>query len=231
MFKRKDEMMSRGAWDQEWEAIHQNEKWGQYPSEHLIRFVARTFRNVTDRAAVRILEIGCGQGAQVWFLAREGFSTVGLDGSPTAIAKAKERMVAEGVDTELVVADAADMPWPDDSFDLVVDMECLMGCRYDDAEKILQQAHRVLKPGGWLYSQTFTDRTHVGEKRQEVERLTFRNVEGGQLARKRLIRLTAEQDIPVLYGAFGGLSYEVASCTAADRSQFSEEWIITGQRA
>ena len=129
--------MTHGAWDKEWEKIHQNERWGQYPSEHLIRFVAGIYKNITNRTIVRILEIGCGQGAQIWYFAREGFSTFGLDGSSTAISRTEERITSEGLKAELIVADAADIPWPDQSFDLVVDIECLMGCTYLDTQNIL----------------------------------------------------------------------------------------------
>jgi len=220
------------AWDQEWENIHQREEWGRYPSEHLVRFVATTFgkSRAVNRGALRFLEIGCGQGAQVWYLAREGFSVFALDGSATAIDKARARLAREGLQATLVVADAARLDWPDAYFDLVIDMECLMGCRYEAARQILAECRRVLRPGGWLYSQTFTHRTHVGTDREEVERLTFRNVTGGQLARKRLIRLTAEEDIADLYSGFAKTSYDIAGYTSDERATLSEEWIIRCQR-
>jgi tRNA G46 methylase TrmB len=50
------------------------QEWGKYPPEHVIRFVARNFYRVPDRKYVHLLEVGCGPGANVWFMAREGFA-------------------------------------------------------------------------------------------------------------------------------------------------------------
>lgn len=51
------------AIDKIWDEIHQKGKWGSYPTEHVIRFVARNFYN-TDRKTVKMLDFGCG-GARI----------------------------------------------------------------------------------------------------------------------------------------------------------------------
>ena len=57
-----------------WQNIFENKEWGKYPSETLIRFIARNFYNVSDRKAINILELGLGTGTNLWFCAREGFT-------------------------------------------------------------------------------------------------------------------------------------------------------------
>jgi hypothetical protein len=44
-------------------------------------------------------------------------------------------MISESLKAELIVPDATDMPWLDKSFDLVVDIECLMACSHLDTKK------------------------------------------------------------------------------------------------
>ena len=44
-----------------WEGIFSSREWGKYPSETLIRFIARNFYNVSDRKAINILELGLEQ--------------------------------------------------------------------------------------------------------------------------------------------------------------------------
>ena len=83
------------TWDPVWENLFSSGNWGQYPGEDLIRFVARNFYAVADRSATRILEVGCGPGANLWFLAREGFAAHGIDGSPSAVAKSRSRLDRE----------------------------------------------------------------------------------------------------------------------------------------
>ena len=61
-------------WNKVWEKVFRENEWGKYPSESLIRFVARNFYKADDRFAVKILEVGCGTGANLWYMLREGFS-------------------------------------------------------------------------------------------------------------------------------------------------------------
>ncbi len=72
------EQLDEATWDPVWEEIFRRKEWGKYPPEHVIRFVARNFYRVADRASIRLLEIGCGPGANIWFMTREGF-TVRID--------------------------------------------------------------------------------------------------------------------------------------------------------
>ena len=81
------------TWDPGWEQIFSSREWGKYPPEHVIRFIARSFYGVPDRKEVRLLEPGCGPGANIWFMAREGFTVSGIDGSATSIKQADERLV------------------------------------------------------------------------------------------------------------------------------------------
>ncbi len=74
-----------------WENIFQNKEWGKYPPIPLVRFVAKNFYNVPNRKEIKILELGFGTGANLWYLAREGFSVYGIEGSKTAVEKAIKR--------------------------------------------------------------------------------------------------------------------------------------------
>ena len=125
------------SWDPEWENIHQKDMMGKYPSEYLVRTIARHFYHVSNRKAIRILEIGCGKGAQIWFLAREGFSVFGVDGSPTAVKYAANRFDSEQLDGEIEVGDVIQLKWPDEFFDAVIDIECLMGNDWDNSKFII----------------------------------------------------------------------------------------------
>ena len=99
--------------DPAWEQIFRSRQWGKYPPEHLVRFVAGNFYGAPNRGAVHLLEIGCGPGANVWFMAREGFTVSAIDGSPTAISLAGERLASEGLTADLRVGDFFSLPWPD----------------------------------------------------------------------------------------------------------------------
>src|SRR5215510_4119911 len=85
------------TWNSLWDDIYRSRSWGKYPKEELIRFVAGNYFGVPDRNAVRFLDLGCGFGASTWFLAREGFSVDGIDGSSVIIKRLSERLRLERV--------------------------------------------------------------------------------------------------------------------------------------
>ena len=101
-----------------WNQVFAERSWGRYPPEELIRFVARTFPDAQKRRGLRALEVGCGPGANLWYLAREGFTIAGIDGSANAIDLARERLKAEGLrvsppGADLKVGNFAQLPWND----------------------------------------------------------------------------------------------------------------------
>ena len=154
-----------------WDDIFRSRAWGRYPPEDLVRFIARNFYKAPDRRAVRILEMGCGPGANVWFMAREGFSVSAIDCSPAAIAQLGQRLSAEAIPfdpAELKVGDFSRLPWGDGLFDAVVDVEAIAHNPLPVVRQVMAEAHRVLKPGGLMFSRMFGDRTSGANRDEEA---------------------------------------------------------------
>ena len=94
-----------------------------------MRFRGRRFRDA-DRKAGRVLEAGCGPGANLWFMHREGFAVHGIDVSPTAIDIAARRLATENAgipspQPDLRVGNFSRLPVPYVPFDRVVDIFAL----------------------------------------------------------------------------------------------------------
>ncbi len=100
------------------------------------------FRQVTP--ATRCLDVGCGMGnSYAPELARRGSTYVGVDVSEEAVATAR----SAGLNAQ-TIADAAELPFADDSFDLVVCVEVLE--HLFAPQEAAREIHRVLRPGGRL---------------------------------------------------------------------------------
>lgn len=140
---------------EDWDTVHRARTWGQYPPESIVRSVCRAFPDQVARLHVEALDLGCGAGAIAWFLAREGFMVSALDWSDTAIQRTTKRVSQEtvcGFDGR--VGDFTQkIPWPDASFDLVVDCMATTMMPLDGQRSALTEVYRVLKPGG-LYVAT-----------------------------------------------------------------------------
>lgn len=218
------------VWNSCWDDIFQQNEWGAYPPEELIRFIARNFYNVTNRSEFVILEIGCGTGANLWYLAREGFSTYGIDGSEVGIERARVRLTSDGLNADLRVGDAMRLPYPDDFFDAVIDVECLYSNSLKDSKVILAEIKRSLKPGGVFFSKTFMTGTYgeglgrtLDDEPNTYTELTESALGGGGVG---IIRFTSEKELLDLYGALNisNINYLIRS----DRNRKYEirEWII-----
>ena len=140
-----------------WEGIFANREWGKYPPECLIRFIARNFYNAPDRSKVRILELGLGTGANLWFCAREGFSVSGIEWSRTGVERFKKRLEAEGLTGQIEQLEVGDYLekldcFEDGGFDAVLDVASLCCNEYEKTQKIFQKAFKKLKIGGKFFS-------------------------------------------------------------------------------
>ncbi|HNV72633.1 MAG TPA: class I SAM-dependent methyltransferase, partial [Candidatus Ozemobacteraceae bacterium] len=135
-----------------WEEIFRARAWGKYPPEELIRFTARAFYRAPDRSSVKILDAGCGPGACCWYLAREGFTVTGVDGSLCALQQARERLAQERLTGTWVRGDLLHLPFPEASFDGVIDIAAVQQNRPAAIRSIIAGVSRILKPGGRFFS-------------------------------------------------------------------------------
>jgi SAM-dependent methyltransferase len=93
----------------------------------------------------KVLEIGCGDGSRLQYLASLGsFQVYGLEPSEKAVAKARGR----GLSVTRSTADV--LPFPDSSFDILVFGFCLYLCDDADLFRIALEADRVLAKDAWL---------------------------------------------------------------------------------
>lgn len=139
------------SFDETWEKIHAEREWGKYPSEHVIRFVARNYYK-SDRKNTKALDIGCGAGANTWFLAREGFDVYAFDGSKSAIGRVKTLLSKDNLTANLKVCDAIEMDYPNDYFDFAIDNFSICCNKMECIEDIYKRIFNILKIGGGTFS-------------------------------------------------------------------------------
>ena len=105
---------------------------------------------VEQRNTVKILELGCGSGANLWMLLTKAFRLTLL--TSTGLVYCHEVFKQWNVSAELMLGDMTALLYTANSFDAVVDVVSLQHLNYFQHEQTLAETWRVLKPGGRFFS-------------------------------------------------------------------------------
>lgn len=135
-------MTSDDRWDA-WNAGHAP----RYPHEKVVQFCLRAFSADARRGAAA-LDLGCGTGRHLVFLAREGFVPIGVDGSPVAVAAARDALAREGLAGEARVERLDQINLPPGELDLVVCVSVLDHVPLGVAREAVRRVAPALRPGG-----------------------------------------------------------------------------------
>jgi ubiquinone/menaquinone biosynthesis C-methylase UbiE len=130
---------------QDWEQQARNwVTWARTPGLDSYWRYRQALFELVPPAGQATLDLGCGEGRLARDLADRGHTVTGADASPTLIEAARSAHPSGNY----VLADAADLPFPSASFDLVIAYNSLMDV--DDLPGAVREAARVLVPGGRL---------------------------------------------------------------------------------
>lgn len=211
-----------------WNELHSTRKWGVYPSEFIIRFVARNYYN-EKRDSIRILDFGCGAGAHTWYLAREGFDVYAFDGSHYAIDNAKVILENEGLKAKLSVIDGVDAVYEESFFDAVIDSACICTNRMSDIETMYNNIFSMLKPGGKLLSTCFTIKTTGYGEGDYVEKGTYANIKEGPL-KNMLIHFFSEDELFDLLNGIGFKHIKFDFLCYSDNGRIIDEYVVQAEK-
>ncbi len=88
----------------------------------------------------RVLDVACGSGLAMELARLRGAEVAGIDAAGRLVQVARDR----NPDSQIVIGDMADLPWEDNSFDVVTSFRGIWGT----TPKAMAEALRVLRPGG-----------------------------------------------------------------------------------
>jgi SAM-dependent methyltransferase len=129
--------------------------WGARPADWALSedLQLPTYEAALERTGLEpgqhVLDIGCGAGAFLRLVAERGGVPHGLDASETLIAFVRTRLP----DGDLRVGEMEDLPWDDDTFDLVTGFNSFFFA--NDMVAALREAGRVAKPGAPIVIQVW----------------------------------------------------------------------------
>jgi len=115
----------------------------------------------------RVLDVACGSGNGAISAARRTWGgAVGVDYVPALLERGRERAAAERLEVEFVEADAQELPFEDESFDIAMS---IFGAMFaPDQPKTAAELLRVVKPGGRIGMANWTPGGALGAMFQTI---------------------------------------------------------------
>jgi ubiquinone/menaquinone biosynthesis C-methylase UbiE len=128
--------LAQAHWNETPLFISEEERYGTYP------WLPEAAEFALHRDE-KVLEIGCGTGCDLLQFVKHGAIASGIDITEEHLRLARQRLAGK---TDIRLADARNIPFPDNSFDYVYSHGVLH--HSDEPEKIVWEIMRVLRPGG-----------------------------------------------------------------------------------
>lgn len=202
----------------------------RWPHTELVSRVLRA-TDGQEPSSIRALELGCGAGNNLRFLAEEGIRAHGIEASPTAVGKALQLLEKNGLESEIRTGNMASLPWADAYFDLLLDRAALVHNARDRIETILEEAWRVLKPGGRLISVGLKSIRHP-ELRfgQQCGKATWCDFKTGKFKGLGEMTFCHESEIEALFHCFKLECVEKLTRMDSRQNILDEEFVVEATR-
>jgi SAM-dependent methyltransferase len=140
----------------------------------------KVVRCLKESGSETVLDLGCGTGRHVVYLAHHGFSVYGLDNSPKAIKMTAEWLAQESLRADLQIQEMTEtFPYEDRFFDAIVSIQVIHHADTASIKQIISEIERVLKPGGLLFV-TVPKQRNQGKRFRQIEPNTFIPLDGDE---------------------------------------------------
>ncbi len=139
---------------QKWNSIYKKKGWGYkyydlaQPHEDIPR-VSKIFRKERVK---RILDVGCGAGRHLVYLANEGFEVYGIDIAKEGIRMARKVLKDYCLRVHMTVGNIFErLPYRDNFFDAIISIQVMQHGKAGEIKKGISEMKRVLKPNKFIF--------------------------------------------------------------------------------
>ncbi len=140
--------------------------------------VVRALEALPASGSASVLDVGCGGGRHLVWLARHGFTAHGVDASAHGLAHARGRLRREDHRVLVVLADMRALPFSDCRFDAVIGHHALYHATREGVGRALGEVHRVLRDEGLFVGTLLSTRAWKYGEGRCLEPLTYVQARG-----------------------------------------------------
>ncbi|MBI4677669.1 MAG: methyltransferase domain-containing protein [Elusimicrobia bacterium] len=166
----------RKVWEDSFAAQVAEKAYNTSAVESVVRSVAYYVRGMKpeELRRMRFLEMGCGAGPNLVWLAQKGIEASGIDISPTALELCRRNLRSAGLSSRvgtLVEGSVTSVPLADGGFDGVIESCVFQHLTKEDRVAAFKEVGRLLRPGG-LFVGYLLDRGHTVYNKRKAEELS-----------------------------------------------------------
>lgn len=132
-----------------WNRIFRKEK-KTFPT--ILKDMTTVVKFFKKRKINRILDLGCGTGRHLIYLAKHNFDVYGIDISEYGIKIANKCLKEENLKAHLKIGDIyKKLPYEDNFFDAIVSTKTMHHGKIENIRKLIKEIERILKPHGLIF--------------------------------------------------------------------------------
>ncbi len=211
-----------------WDNTFLKSDWGQYSSEDLIRFISKACEKLKKK---KILEIGCGTGANFNLFLDKKAKVTGIDFSKIAITKINKKFKKQikNGDINLITGDIKNLNFENQKFNILVD-NCVTCClSFEETKSFYENVSKFLLKNSKIYIRTFAINSwgyKEGKKISYNMYIPFKWSKG--LGPQRF---SSAKDIrAILNKNYKVISMEIISRTVNNQKHLIKEWIVYAKK-
>lgn len=170
-----------------------------------------------------VLDLACGAGRHVVYMAGLGLDAHGSDISETGLKITAKRLEQGRLTAPLVRCALGSLPYVDSCFDAVVCTRAIYHQELHGIQKALAEIRRILKKNGCVLIDFLSKRTYSYRKGERVEEETF--VERVGPEKNILHHFTDEEELEALFKAFKSVSFELHEKYV--KGKLRSRWTVT----
>jgi ubiquinone/menaquinone biosynthesis C-methylase UbiE len=189
-----------------WNENYQGGRLNRYPFDQVVSFVLGNYAT-SNRSNVKIIDMGCGGGNHVKFLADEGFDFYGVDGSEKSIELTRD-FVGAASEGKLTVADFTNLPYESDFFDALIDRQSMGHNSVSDISLIVNEIYRILKSGGRYHGHVFGIKDAGFAYGSHIGNNDYQNFTDGHFKKAHLVHGFEINEIKKIFESFSELSVQ-----------------------
>ena len=144
------------SFDKTWNDVYSSgNSINEYPFTDFVSFFSNNFSNKEKK--LNILEVGCGAGNNLVFLAKKGHNVFGVDGSKEIIDYTIKKFSDLNLTGNFINCEFTELPYDDNFFDLIINRAAICHTDFFNANIAIKECNRVIKPKHIFYSTFFTN--------------------------------------------------------------------------